>query len=67
MKEGKTLFLFDEDKIPGHELTKAMPTLSDFKGNMREFEQAEFIVYVRSGDGFTVVLKNRYGKQGFVI
>lgn len=66
MREGKTLFLFDEDKLPGRELTKLPPALTDFKLSGEQMEKAEAIIYVQLG-GRSHLLKNRYGDQGFVI
>lgn len=66
MKEGKTLFLFDEDKLPGRELTKAPPTLTDFKLSGEQMEKAEAIIYVQRG-GMSHLLKNRYGDGGLVL
>jgi len=66
VKEGRTLFLFDEDKLPGRELTKLPPTLTDFKLSGEQMEKAEAIIYVQLG-GMSHLLKNRYGDQGLVL
>jgi len=64
--EGKAIFLFDEDKLPGRELTKAPPDLTDFKVDLKVIETASMVAYVQVG-GFTTILKNRFGNKGFVV
>lgn len=65
MRKGTIIFLNDEDKMPGRELTKSSPTMFDFNIECKELEAADFVVYTQNG--LSIVLKNREGRKGFVV